>query len=126
MSWNHFSYEQDRMLACPCCGKKGMDEAFMLDLDALRGHLGFPLTITSGYRCPDYNESLSSTGRDGPHTTGRAVDISLSGERVYLLIDHLRKYGMTGLGLKQKGDYSGRFVHIDNLSGVNRPRVWTY
>jgi len=126
MNWNHFSYETDKMLACPCCGTKGMDDAFMRALDGLRGHLGFPLYVTSGYRCSAYNDLKSKTGRTGPHTTGQAVDVALYGASAYYLLEHAFNYGMMGIGLSQKGDHSKRFVHLDSIVDGPRPGIWTY
>ena len=51
------------------------DQFRVLDLlQTARENLG-PLQITSAYRCPSHNDSVSSTGMAGPHTTGLAVDI---------------------------------------------------
>lgn len=126
----HFSYETDRMLACPCCGTRGMVPSVMRDLDNLRDESPFPFIITSGYRCPSYNSKNSSTGLDGPHTTGRSVDIHVIGGEVYSLLPKLHKYGFTGIGLSQKGEHRKRFMHIDNLKDHEtkgpRPWVWTY
>ncbi len=36
---------------------------------------------------------------------------------------------MKGIGIKQKGDYASRFVHLDDLpngSGQPRPWCWSY
>lgn len=119
--------------ACPCgeCGSDGseMDSLFMAKLDDLRERLGFALIVTSGYRCPAYNSVLSTTGLDGPHTTGRAADISLSGDKVHRLLTQSSLGGwFTGIGLYQKGPHLGRFVHLDDLLETDhpRPRVWTY
>jgi len=128
--WRYFSYESDRMLACPCCGKRGMDSGFMRRLDDLRHAFGSPMRVTSGYRCPQYNSELSSTGIDGPHTTGKAVDIQMTGAGLFDLLGLLEDHGFTGVGLKQKGAHSGRFIHLDTLSNDEttgpRPWVWTY
>lgn len=128
--WRYFSYESDSMLACPCCGKRGMDHSFMLRLDDLRHSLGAPMRVTSGYRCPQYNRQLSSTGATGPHTTGRAVDIHLVGGGVFDLLGLIKDHGFTGVGLKQNGAHIARFVHLDNLADGEtkgpRPWVWTY
>lgn len=124
--WRYFSYETDRMLTCPCCGERGMDADFMLDLDSLRAMLGFPLGISSGYRCPAYNASISSTGDDGPHTTGKAVDIPISGQKALDLVATARKMGFTGIGVKQNGPHNKRFIHLDKLSPKEGPRPWIW
>lgn len=128
MTWRHFSYETDPMLACSCCGEQGMDDAFMRVMDRVRDKLAQPIMVTSGYRCPAHNAEVSSTGEDGPHTTGRAIDIQLNGPAVWQLVAEARAFGLHGIGLKQSGDWANRFVHLDNLTVPDhpRPRVWTY
>lgn len=94
--------------------------AFMIRLIDLRHHLGFPMTVTSGYRCPDHNNAISSTGLDGPHTKG-AADIAIIFERMYLLVDEATSRKM-GVGIKQHGPFAKRIIHLDN----DGPRLWTY
>ena len=102
-----------------------MDMRFILRLDRLRMEYGAPMRVTSGYRCPAHNNSVSSTGLDGPHTTGRAADIGISGEKAYHL---LRQVSFSGVGINQRGAYDKRFIHLDDLEGPEhpRPRIWTY
>jgi zinc D-Ala-D-Ala carboxypeptidase len=133
MSWQNIIYFEPAEFACKCgeCGSDGTEMAldFVETLDDLRGRLGFPLVVTSGYRCPEYNSRIASTGLDGPHTTGRAVDIKLAGPNVHRLVMQVSLGGwMSGIGLNQRGDHAGRFVHLDDLTEPDhhRPRVWTY
>lgn len=118
------------------CGRDGndMDPELLRALQELRNTLGKPVIIASGFRCPDYNVQVSTTGRDGPHTTGKAVDIAVYGGRVLeiLKIIYTRPttFHMTGIGLHQKGDYRARFIHLDTLwhneTSGPRPWCWTY
>ncbi len=101
--------------------------AFMLVLIDLRTEAGFPFVINSGYRCPDYNDSIyvlrgSEPGRHltGPHTIG-AVDIAVTHERAYRL-NQLASAKNLGLGPNQAGNLAKRFFHVDN----GGPRLWTY
>lgn len=124
MSWEYFSYEGDVMLACPCCGKQGMDGQFMREVaDPLRNALGFGLSVNSGYRCPDYNEQLSSTGRTGPHTTGRALDIRCtSSHKRHMIVKIALAMGLRVTPAKT-------FIHIDNLGeadGFTPDVMWWY
>lgn len=101
----------------------------MTRLELLRAELGMPLVLNSAYRCPTHNAAVSTTGRNGPHTTGRAVDIAISGKPVVALLAAALSLGFTGIGLKQDGAaMAGRFVHLDDLTApaYPRPRVWTY
>jgi len=130
--WDDVKFFTPDEFACKCgCGTNKMKQSFVLSLDDLRGFCGFPLVVTSGYRCPDYNNSISSTGYEGPHTTGMAVDFGVYGEQAFILLSHARRIGITGIGVSQASSlpYSKRFVHLDALSANdNRPRpwIWTY
>ncbi len=129
MTWEFFSYEGDPKLACSCCGARRMDDTFMSRLDSLRRVCGFPLGISSGYRCPVHNSAVSSTGDSGPHTTGRAVDIPIVGSRAYRIITEAQTLGFTGIGVKQSGPHKYRFIHLDDLGNEvagPRPWVWSY
>lgn len=127
MSWPYFS---DNELKCRCgCGQSKMNNDFMKKVVALRKQAAFPFIITSAYRCPHHNETLGATGRQGPHTTGRAIDIKASGAQAYKLLQHAAEFGFTGIGVKQVGSHNGRFIHLDDLTpkdGFTRPWVWGY
>jgi uncharacterized protein YcbK (DUF882 family) len=132
-SWKDIKHFKPAEFACRCgeCGSDGneMNLDFVDSLDQLRERLGYPMTITSGYRCPAYNERISTTGKDGPHTTGRAADVLISGEQAFRLVQQCSLGGwMSGIGIKQKGPHEKRFIHLDDLAGPDhpRPRIWTY
>lgn len=113
-------------LKCPHCGECHMKPEFLVRIDTLRERFGKPLIVSSGYRCPEYNAMISHTGTTGPHTTGQAVDIVISGRDAYDLLSLALQMGFTGIGINQKGDYGKRFIHLDTLKGDTRPWVWTY
>ena len=120
----HFSRHE---LRCRCgCGRCGMDQAFLVRLEQLRWAFGKPMRLSSAYRCPDHNERISKTGRTGPHTTGRAVDVLVSGEDAYRLVRLALEHGFTGIGIAQRGPHERRFIHLDDLDGPTRPWVWSY
>jgi len=120
--WRYFSMEE---LTCRCgCERMEMDSQFMSRIVAMREAVGFSFPVTSGYRCPDYNAAISSTGLDGPHTTGKALDIGVDRQTAYKLLKSAFERGFTGIGVKQKG--RSRFIHIDGLEEGLRPTVWSY
>lgn len=122
--WRYFNRDE---FACKHCGANLIDDVFVTELDDLRHHLGFALPISSGYRCPEHNAKVSSTGRTGPHTTGRAADIAVSRERAYEVLQTAMAMKFTGIGVNQKG--TARFIHLDNLPnapGQPRPTIWSY
>ena len=92
-----------------------MDGELMRMLQTLRDEMQGPLRVSSGFRCEDHNEMVSTTGRTGPHTQARATDILISGERAMVLFEKARQIGFSGIGLSQKGDHAHRFVHLDTL-----------
>jgi len=121
----HFTVAE---MACSCCGDAPMDPGFMAQLEALRLEYGQPMVISSGYRCPAYNVRVASTGASGPHTTGRAADVLVSGPGAYTLLRLALAHGFTGIGIKQHGRHTKRFMHLDNLNGTLRPQpcIWSY
>lgn len=129
-SWSDIRYFARGEFDCNCgCGRNDMQLDFVAKLDDLRTRLGVPLRVTSGYRCPLYNNVVSTTGENGPHTTGRAVDVQLAGANVHRLVMQASLGGwFSGIGLHQRGPHSKRFIHLDDLEAPAhpRPRIWTY
>ena len=125
--WPHFSRKE---LECHCgCGQAEMDYEFLDRLESLRTAFGKPMLVTSGFRCPTYNAQVSGTGFTGPHVTGKAVDIAISGEDAHTLLAFAVHHQFQGLGISQKGPHNKRFIHLDlieNGPGRPRPRVWSY
>lgn len=99
----------------------------MEKLEKLRVKVDFPMVLTSAYRCPEHNANVSTTGRTGAHTQGKAVDVKVSEDRAFTLLKHALALGFHGIGISQKGEYATRFIHLDIADlGERRPRVWTY
>ena len=129
MATEHFS---DKELMCHCgCLDCYMQADFMKSLEKIRVEMNRPLKLSSAKRCSKHNQAVSSTGPNGPHTDhgdgGQAVDILISGSDALRLMEVARKYGMSGIGVKQSG--KNRFIHLDNLgnaTGQPRPWVWSY
>ena len=125
METAHFKNHE---LECHCgCGQNRMDSGFMEKLEQLRVAVGFPMYLTSAYRCPDHNENVSDSGRTGAHTQGKAVDVKVSGEQAYELLKHALALGFHGIGISQSGAYAQRFIHLDIADApIARPSMWTY
>jgi uncharacterized protein YcbK (DUF882 family) len=105
-----------------------MDDEFMDKLVQLRHHLDFPFTITSHYRDAELNTRVGGGARSA-HLIGRAIDIKVSGERAFKLLASAPRFGMTGIGVKQNGDWAGRIIHLDDCDDTPerpRPRIWSY
>ncbi len=127
MSWDNFTYEE---FGCKCgCGTNEMESMFIDDLQAVRTRCMFPFIVTSGYRCENHPIEKSKNA-PGPHNTGFAVDIAVSGKHALLVVAvAIEEAVWTGFGINQKGDMDKRIIHLDQCEeGPNRPRpwLWTY
>ena len=110
---------------CKCgCGRADMDPLFVSKLQSIRTDTGLPMTITSGYRCPEHNQMVSSSGKDGPHTTGKAADISCRGETALAFLKAALEHRFQGIGVQQKG--GGRFIHLDMVQRPYGRALWSY
>ncbi len=107
------------------CGQNQMDPTFMKKLKELREEVGLPMYLSSAYRCPDYNAKVSS-GETGPHTQGKAVDVTIAGEKAFELLKHALVLGFHGIGISQTGAREQRFLHLDISDDIPRPRIWMY
>lgn len=122
--WDNFKLKD---FTCKCgCGYNLMEPTFIDKLQWLRSETGIVMPVTSGYRCAQYNAKVSTTGLTGPHTTGRAADISVRGQDALKLLNAaLSGDKFTGIGINQKG--AARFLHFDDLMApYPRPAIWTY
>ena len=90
-----------------------MDGEFMRMLQTLCDVMQGPLKVSSGFRCEDHNQMVSTTGRNGPHTLTKATDILISGEQAMVLFEKACQIGFSGIGLSQKGIHPSRFDHLD-------------
>ena len=123
----HGKYFSESELACSCCGVNQMKPETIERLDRLRELYGKPMVLSSAYRCSKRNAEVSSTGPNGPHTTGQAVDIAVRGDEALVLMGLAQRLGFTGFGVKQHG--GSRFLHLDDLpaaQGRPRPWLWSY
>jgi uncharacterized protein YcbK (DUF882 family) len=124
INWNKYPNFTASEFACRHTGKSGMEAGFMERLQGLRTDFGKPMVISSGYR-HDSHPIEAAKLQPGPHTTGRACDVSVHGGDALELIALAVKHGFTGVGVNQKG--SSRFIHLDDLPHEpDRPRPWAW
>ena len=125
--WPDFKPEE---FACHGSGKLFIVPEALDKLQNLRTKFGKPLKLNSAYRDPAYNCQVAHTGESGPHTTGRAFDISIEGLDAFEILPLLLECGFTGIGVQQKGPPAGRYIHIDDLTSDEgfdtRPWLWSY
>jgi uncharacterized protein YcbK (DUF882 family) len=117
-------------LKCTHCGDMHFTDLAVQKLQKVRDRYNKPMYLTSAYRCPVYNNGVSSTGFDGPHTVTEndniTVDVKVSGKDAYNLIAIAIDEGFTGVGVSQKGPHKHRFIHLDCIEGAVRPWIWSY
>ena len=109
--------------ACRCCGKAEMDAEFIIALERLRVQIAAPFIVTSGYRCLAHNAAVGGAEKSA-HTLGKAADIAISGGNASRVVSFAPRLGFTGIGIKQHGSFSGRYIHLDTAHSDFT--VWTY
>lgn len=107
----HFALSE---FACPHCGVAKATPELLAALERLRLELGRPIKITSGYRCPTYNQRVGGAARS-QHLLGKAADISTARAGYRQAV----RAGFNGIGLQ-----GPIVVHAD----VRRPpqALWHY
>jgi|TARA_Y100001951_G_C11180659_1_gene205742 uncharacterized protein YcbK (DUF882 family) len=126
MNWELYKNFKAEEFACQHCGKEGISEHLVSNLQNLRTYLDFSFVVSSGYRCPDHPIEAAKT-EPGMHATGLAVDILCRGTEAYKIVTNACDYGFTGIGVSQNGN--NRFIHLDiatQADGKFRPTVWSY
>jgi len=123
--WYNFAAKE---FVCTHCNALKISPIVLDFLQSYRTFTGKSVVITSAYRCPEHNNSVSSTGEDGPHTTGFAIDISTNTQSQYQLLRFALHYTPRPLGL----GIAKSFTHLDwcdvdvGEKYVVRPNVWRY
>lgn len=121
-----YKYFTEEELECKHCQSRGIDPEFMKKIDALREKMGFSFPVNSAYRCPAHPLEARKAS-PGAHASGRALDIMVSHDKAYRLVQGALEAGFTGIGVSQKGGV--RFIHLDDLEnseGRPRPHIWSY
>ncbi len=123
--------EKERTCKCGC-GVNGMKDSFMTKMDAVREDYGYPIYVTSGYRCAEHDRAVGSSRLpgEGPHTLGRAMDIVVPKEDWHIILDLAQKHGILVWNDEFEGGGLGvgrSFLHLDDLPpipGRCRPSIW--
>tara|TARA_B100000575_G_scaffold63552_1_gene48595 strand:- start:7075 stop:7455 length:381 start_codon:yes stop_codon:yes gene_type:complete len=124
-SWDNFSLEE---FACKHTGKNNISHELIDKLQLLRNKVGFPIVINSGYRSKEHPIEAAKE-KPGIHAEGLAVDVKVGGAEAYEVVGYALECGFTGIGVRQKGGYATRFIHLDiakNSYDRPRPHIWSY
>ncbi len=90
-------------------GKKNMSLKFIRMLNDARENYGKKFIITSGYRTPQYNATLSGAVPNSAHTLGCAVDVSApTTAEKEAIVKAAIKAGFRRIG------WGPTFIHLDN------------
>jgi zinc D-Ala-D-Ala carboxypeptidase len=98
----HSKFFTNTELACPCCQRSELAEDFLLKLEGLCEDLGFPLPVTSGFRCKKHNSKIPGAAKNSQHMQGLAVDIStkaMTAQKRFLFIQKALALGFKGIGV---------------------------
>jgi len=123
--WYNFSATE---FACSHCNALNVSPIVLDFLQSYRTHLGKSVSVNSGYRCAEHNNSVSSTGDNGPHVTGLGIDISTDTQTQYQLLRFAFHYDPRPMGI----GIAKTFTHLDwctvdqDEKFVVRPNVWRY
>lgn len=91
----------------------------------IREHYNAPVTINSGYRCPEHNAKIGGAPKS-QHVTGSAADFTVKGVKTLDLYNYIIKtYDDRPLGIAKRisKDPHAGFVHLDTRGKRAR---WTY
>lgn len=119
----NFSFAE---FACKCGGRYSACRRVLATwellhaLEVYRAEVGGPVTIISGYRCPQHNATIPGAATASQHVTGLGVDV-----RGQLTVGQVRKLGLfSGIGY---GSRSGKVTHLDVRPGSrSAPATWAY
>ncbi|HEO1391259.1 D-Ala-D-Ala carboxypeptidase family metallohydrolase [Legionella pneumophila] len=128
MDWDKYPNFRRDELKCKHTGECNMHPEMMRILQDIRNELGRPIFISSGYRSVKHPVEQEKD-KPGEHTYGMAVDILCHGERAIKIIDLAINHGIKRIGVHQKGNANGRFVHIgiaDRFMLEFPQSIWTY
>ena len=116
----HFKHYEFK---CPCgCNEERIDIRLVKILDNIRDYYNKPLHISSGVRCPKYNNTLKGSVPNSWHLStrgGKASDIWLDNIKVTELLSHcidLRNQGKIRYTYTNNTSMNG-VVHID-IGGI--------
>jgi uncharacterized protein YcbK (DUF882 family) len=129
--WPNFSEAEFRCKCGACGGSIVMEPAFLDKLQAVRDAVGFPMPVTSGYRCSAHPEERKKKGGPGAHHHGVAADIACDGrgaillEMAFVKVQEAAGDKRIGLGRSQRPGVA-RFVHLDCHDDPARPNAWSY
>ena len=117
-----FSPDSDpKLFSCPCGSCDYKPTKRLLDcLDETRGRAGVPFVISSGPRCPAYNQSIGGAPFS-EHMDGDGADVACYDSRTrFLIIQAAIHSGINRIGIAKT------FVHLGVSPSNDQDVVWVY
>ena len=121
MNLTHFKPESDpKLFACPCGCGKGPTNELLYRLDECREFAGVPFIVTSGPRCPAYNDKIKGA-KYSAHMDGDAADIAAPDSRTrFKIVQAAFEAGFNRIGIGRD------FVHLDVSDTNAQDVIFTY
>ena len=99
----------------------GMSNTLLLKLDELREKLGYPIYVSSGYRCGYWNQQNNGVD-NSTHTLGQAADIYSDYATTEKLLELAEKVGFDGIGYYPEEG----FIHVDVRADGKKPLYYRW
>lgn len=117
----YFTLDEFRCRHCGGLPANGMNPVLLERLDKLREMYGYPIYVTSAWRCPEHNIAVGGV-LNSQHVLGNAADICVAGDyqTFYNLVINSRLFD--GVGYYPYDE----FVHIDTRSNGNNPNYYRW
>lgn len=128
IDWSLYPNFSEKEFACKHTGECHMQPAFLELMQNVRTEYGKPMFISSGFRSI-LHPIETTKAKPGEHTHGLAADILCHGPRAIILLQLFLKWGVTRIGLHQKGNVNARFIHVgiaDKFMNDFPGAIWTY
>ena len=101
--------------------KKNLEKLVKNILDPLREHYGYPIHISSGYRCQELNKRVGGT-KTSQHQSGRAADICMNDRAIHRKIFNMIQE--LNLPFDQLiWENNGSWVHVSYDENKNRRMI---
>ena len=119
----YFSLSEFRCKCNQCKGYPagGMSNTLLLKLDELREKLGYPIYVSSGYRCEYWNQRNGGVD-NSTHTLGQAADIYSDYATTEKLLELAEKVGFDGIGYYPNEG----FIHVDCRCDGRKPNYYRW
>lgn len=128
IDWSKYPNFKPEEFACKHCKREGIKSEIMDIMQGIRTDMDLPVFISSGYRCPQHPVEQEKD-KPGEHCMGMAIDIICHGAKALQIIQFAQARGVKRIGVHQKGNPTGRFVHIGiaDRHDLSFPvALWTY